>query len=90
MVLSFLRNKYGEINILTFFLTKIKWYSFIKIEIIHQINMIKLNDESVNKLTSSKLIVHNGKMPTTNNMIKLKSPVYPCFRIWNINAQIID
>jgi len=28
-------------------------------------------------------------MPT-NNMIKSKSPKYPCFRICNVDAQIID
>jgi hypothetical protein len=30
-----------------------------------------VKDESANKLTAPKLIAYNGKMPTTNNMIKL-------------------
>jgi len=45
--------------------------------------------ESVNKLTTSKLIAYNDKMPT-NNMIKSKSPKYPCFRICNVNAKIYN
>jgi len=48
-----------------------------------------INVESANKLTSLKLIVYNGKMPT-NNMIKSKSPEYPCIWICNVDAQIID
>jgi len=45
--------------------------------------------ESANKLTTPKLIAYNDKMPT-NNMINSKSPKYSCFRICNVNAQIID
>ena len=55
--------------------------------------MIKIDknvkDESVNKLTTPKLIAYNGKMPT-NNMIKSNSSQYPCCQICNVNAQIID
>jgi len=47
-----------------------------------------VNSESANKLTAPKLIAYNGKMPT-NNMIKPKSPKYPCFRICNVDVQII-
>jgi hypothetical protein len=35
-----------------------------------------VKDESANKLAASELIAYNGKMHTTNNMIKLKSPEY--------------
>jgi hypothetical protein len=69
-------------------------HSFKLIEYIrynHIFNFAKnVMDESANKLTVSKLIAYNGKMPTTNNMIKLKPPEYPCFRICNIDVQIID
>jgi hypothetical protein len=44
---------------------------------------------SANKLIASKLIAYNSKIPT-NNMIKSKSLEYPCFRIFNVDAQIID
>ena len=78
-----------------FFLTQTKWYSFIQIDRYIKYNHIfnfakNVKDESVNKLTASKLIAYNDKMPTTNNMIKLNSPEYPCFRICNVEAQIID
>jgi hypothetical protein len=49
-----------------------------------------IKDNSANKLTASELIAYNGKRPTTNNMIKLKSSEYPCFWICNVDAQIID
>ncbi|KEH34506.1 hypothetical protein MTR_3g467540 [Medicago truncatula] len=53
--------------------------SFKLIKHIRHNNMINIaknvKDESANKLTSSKLIACNGKMPT-NNMIKSKSPEY--------------
>jgi hypothetical protein len=49
----------------------------------------KVKGESANKLTAPKLIAFNGKM-ATNNMIKSKSPEYPCFWICNVDAQIID
>jgi hypothetical protein len=49
-----------------------------------------VKDESANKPTASELIAYNGKMPTINNMIELRSPEYPCFRICNVDAQIID
>ena len=53
-------------------------------------NIVKnVKGESANKLTKSKLITYNGKMPT-NNMINLKSPKYSCFRICNVDTQIID
>jgi len=48
-----------------------------------------VNDESANKLTSPMLIAYNDKMHT-NNMIKSKSPKYPCFQVNNIDIQIID
>jgi len=48
-----------------------------------------VNDESANKLTTPKLITFNDKMPT-NNMIISKSPKFLCFRICNVDAQIID
>jgi hypothetical protein len=39
----------------------------------HMFNIVKnVKDESANKLTASELISYNGKMPSTNNMIKLK------------------
>ena len=54
------------------------------------INIAKnVKGESANKLTTPKLIAYNGKMPT-NNMIKSKSPEYPCFWICNVDAKIID
>jgi hypothetical protein len=43
----------------------------------------------MNKLTTSKLIAYNDKIPT-NNIIKLKLPECPCFQIYNVDAQIID
>ena len=53
------------------------------------INIVKnVKGESANKLTTSKLITYNIKMPT-NNMIKFRLPEYSCFLICNI-AQIID
>ena len=68
-------------------------HSFKLIEYIRDNNMINIaknvNDESANKLTAHKLIAYNGKMPT-NNMIKSKSSEYSCFRICNVDAQIID
>jgi hypothetical protein len=45
--------------------------------------------ESANKLTTSKSIAYKGQM-LTNNMINSKSSKYPCFRIYNVDAQIID
>jgi hypothetical protein len=40
---------------------------------IHVFNIAKnVKDESANILTTSKSIAYNGKMATTNNMIKLK------------------
>jgi len=33
-------------------------------------------------------MAYNGKMPT-NNMIKSKLPKYTCFRIYNVDAQIM-
>jgi len=48
-----------------------------------------VKDESANKLTTPKLIAYNAKMPT-NNMIKSKSPEYSCFRIYNVDVQMID
>jgi len=47
------------------------------------------NGESVNKLTTPKLIAYNGKMHT-NNMIKSKSPKCLCLLICNVDVQIID
>jgi len=44
--------------------------------------------ESVNKLTTLKLIAYD-KM-STKNMIKSKSREYSCFQISNVDAQIID
>jgi hypothetical protein len=39
----------------------------------HIFNIAKnVKDEYANKLTASKLIAYNNKMPTNNNMIKLK------------------
>ena len=68
-------------------------HSFKLIEYIRYNNIINIaknvKDETANKLTASKLIAYNGKMPT-NNMIKSKSPEYPCFQICNIDVQIID
>jgi hypothetical protein len=62
----------------TFFLLKQDIHSFKLIEF--KFNIAKnVNDESANKLSASKLITYNGKMLTTNNMIKLKSPKYPFF-----------
>jgi len=53
-------------------------------------NIVKhVNGESANKLTAPKLIAYNNKM-CTNNMVKLESPKYSCFRICNVDAQIID
>jgi hypothetical protein len=80
--------------LILFFLAKIKWYSFKLIEYIRY-NYIfnfaeNLKDESMNKLTLPKLKAYNGKIPTTNNMINLKSPEYPCFWICNVDIQIID
>jgi len=48
-----------------------------------------VKSESTNKLTAPKLTAYNDKMPT-NNMINFKSPKYTCFRICNVDAQIID
>ena len=42
-----------------------------------------------NKVTTPKLIAYNNKM-LTNNIIKSKSLKYPCLRICNVYAQIID
>ena len=60
------------------------------IEYIRDNNMINIaknvKGESANKLTAPKLIVYNDKMPTYN-MIKCKSPEYPCFWICNVDAQ---
>jgi len=54
------------------------------------INIAKnVKGEFANKLTAPKLIAYNSNMPT-NNMIKSKSPEYPCFWICNVDAQIID
>ena len=54
------------------------------------INIAKnIEGESAKKLTTSKLIAYNNKMPT-NNMIKSKSPEYSCFWICNVDVQIID
>ncbi|AES63878.1 hypothetical protein MTR_2g014310 [Medicago truncatula] len=44
--------------------------------------------ESANKLTTPKLIACNSKM-ATNNMIKPKLSKYSCFRICNVDVQII-
>jgi len=67
-------------------------HSFKSIEYIRYNNIINIaknvKDETASKLTTSKLIAYNGKMPT-NNMIKSKSPEYPCFRICNVDVQII-
>ena len=69
--------------------------SFIHIDILIEYitshtNIAKnLKGESLNKLTTPKLIAYNDKMPT-NNMIKFKSLKFPCFRICNVDAQIID
>jgi hypothetical protein len=49
-----------------------------------------VKDEFVNKLTTFRLIAVNGKMTTTKNIIKLKSLEYSCFRVCNVDAQIID
>jgi len=50
------------------------------------INIVKnINGESVNKLTTLKLIAYNDKMPT-DNMIKSKSPEYSYFQIYNVNV----
>ena len=77
------------------FLTQTKWYSFIQIDRYIKYNCIfnfakNIKDESANKLTTSELIEYNGKMPTTNNMIKLNSPECPSFWICNVDVQIID
>jgi len=54
------------------------------------INIAKnVKGKSPNKLTTPKFIAYNGKMPI-NNMIKSKSPEYSCFRMYNVDAQIID
>jgi len=64
-----------------FFFDKSKtiFYLFKSIEYIRYNNIINIakniKDETANKLTASKLIAYNGKMPT-NNMIKSKSPEY--------------
>jgi hypothetical protein len=49
-----------------------------------------VKDEYANKLTPFKLIAYNDKMPVTNNMKNLKSLECPCFRICNIDIQIIE
>jgi len=63
------------------------------IEYIKDNNMINIaknvKGESANKLTSPKLIAYNDKMHTYN-MIKSKSAKYSCFRIYNVDAQIIN
>jgi hypothetical protein len=57
----------------------------------HIFNFAKnVKDESVTKFTASELRAYKGEMPATNDMIKLKSLAYPCFRICNVDAQIID
>jgi hypothetical protein len=57
----------------------------------HIFNFAKnVRDESANKLIVSELIAYKSIMSTTNNMIKLKSSEYSCFRICNVDAQIID
>jgi hypothetical protein len=75
-------------------LTKIKLYSFIQIDKIlkynHIFNIAKnVNDKSANKLITYTLIAYNGKMLTTNSMLKLKWSEYSCLQIYNIDAQII-
>jgi len=65
-------------------------FIFIHIRYNKIINIAKnVKRESVNKVTTPKLIAYDGKMPT-NTMIKSKSPEYLCFRICNVDAQIID
>jgi len=47
-----------------------------------------VKDEFADKLTTSNLIAYNSKM-LINNMIKSKSQEYSCFRICNVDIQII-
>ena len=53
------------------------------------INAKNVNDEYANKFTIRKLITCNDKM-LTNSMIKSKSLKYSCFRICNVETQVID
>jgi len=64
-------------------------YSFKLIDSIIMNIAKNIKDESTNKIIAPKLIAYNGKMPT-QNMMKSKSPEYPCFRICNVDVQIID
>ena len=89
----FLINRIGGSIYIIFLQKQNDIYSFKLIEYIRYNNIINIaknvKGKTANKLTTFKLIAFNGKMPT-NNMIKSKSPEYPCSRICNVHAQIID
>jgi len=90
-VLNFTAEKMS--NIIFFWQKQNDIHSFKSIEYIRYNNIINIvkyvKDETANILTTSKLIAYHDKMPT-NNMIKSKSPEYPCFWICNVDVQIID
>jgi len=66
----------------------IKLIEYIRYNYMFNITEI-INGGCATKLASSKLIAYNIKM-STNNMTKSKWPEYTCFRICNVDAQIID